>query len=357
MAQEIIPKQYRHFIENNSTTWEKQECLYDLGQMLAPRGNEVFTSNEYYGLDLIVKAFINLDSSSSLKFGVPHGVELGDDGLGNVYGLGTNISTLTYNNPIGLRNMLVNRVPGWKVPSEHPFLILMDQMNELNLLQNKLIRKVTLFFPAHLQVDVNFMNNNYDQHVCSKLVAMRKNSTDIEISLPGIDIFLNRHLAYENAGFKVVSSGNIFDPYFLSRFINLVSSYDQVATSEIGSHAFYTAALGVRTLFWDLGLPKIQPLTSQRRVENNYSVEANVEMLFQHNQFLPKNIAEEYLGGTRRPISRNYWNQLHEVSIKRDRYSFLEPVGDRKRFTIPRVLRRSLVKYIKRSIPAASSLI
>ncbi len=349
MTQENIPKQYQHFIEKNSTTWAQQESLQDLGQMLAPRGNEVFTSNEYYGLDLIVKAFLDLDPSSSLKFGVPHGVELGDDGLGNVYGLGANISTLTYNNPIGLRNMLVNRVPGWKFPAEHPFLILINQMNGLNLFQDKLIRKATLFFPAHLQVDVNFVNSNYDQDVCSKLVAMREDNIDIEISLPGIDIFLNRHLVYEKAGFKVVSSGNIFDPYFLSRFINLVSSYDQISTSEIGSHTFYTAALGIRTLFWDLGLPKIQPLTSQRRVENNYSVEKSVEILFQHNQFLQKDIAEKYLGGTGGPISRNYWNQLHEDSIKRDRYSFLEPVGNSRKFTIPRVLRRSLVKHIKKS--------
>ncbi len=55
---------------------------------------EVFYPDEYYGLDLIVKNLLTLDPKESLKFGIPHGVEVADSGIRNVFGFKTNVSTL-----------------------------------------------------------------------------------------------------------------------------------------------------------------------------------------------------------------------------------------------------------------------
>ena len=346
MTIERIPAEYVHFIESYPTTWEKQKSLNELGFSLSPRSNEVFFPNEYYGLDLIVKAFLELGQERSLKFGVPHGVELGDDRVGNVYGLGTVLSTLTYNNPIGLKNLITNRVPGWKIPAEHPILLLRNLMEDLQLLHHNPIKNATLFFPAHLQEGVNFEDKLYDKYICSKLSLLRTVKHDIEISLPGVDIQLNRHLVYEAAGFNVVSSGHIFDPYFLSRFTNLVTSYKEVATAEAGSHLFYTAALGCRTIFWDLGLPMVQLLAGERRNDSPFEIDSAAKTLFRDKQEINRATAENYLGGTGKSISKSYWRDIHRASIIRDYWAIFEPIGEGFKLAIPRLLRRQLVSTL-----------
>ena len=343
-----IPESLSHFLESNSETWEKQESFSKLNTFSKPRGIEIFYPNEYYGLDLIVKAFIGIDPEISLVIGIPHGMELGDDGVGNNFGNGTNLSSYIYYNQIGLKNMEARSIKGWKIPAEHPLLLLISILKNLDLLKKKPLKNATLFFPAHRDEAFDFVNKDYDYEVCRALSAGFSKSKQIDVSLQISDISLGRHLIYQKHGFRVVSSGHRFDPRFLSRFVNLVTSYEQVASSEIGSHLFYTAAIGSSTVFWDIGLDRLQVPDTQRRKENPFTLDSSIDSLFQAGHYFNQQTAEKWLGGGEKPVSKAYWSEIHHDAIKHDRFGLLQPVGQTKKLVIPGVLRRPLVKINKK---------
>lgn len=346
-----VPQEYSHFIESNTDSWNAQSTIIESLGHFSLRNVEVFLPNEYYGLDLIVKKFIGLDQKTSLKFGIPHGVEIGDAKFANVYGYRTNLSTLTYNNPIGLRNIVNQNVPGRRIPAEHPFLILTGMMRSFGMLNDKKIKDATLFFPAHQSVGFDFINKNYDIEICMKLDSLRAIEGEVEISLPFLDIELGRHLTYEKFGFNVVSSGHYKDSKFLSRFINLTTSYKRVASAEAGSHLIYGAALGCRTEFWHLGMPLIQQIDSSRHKNNPYEIDPTIKALFQPGKQIDYVQASQLLGGSGAPISQSYWLWLQKSSVRRDRYSFVELEGNKKKIAIPQALRRPLVTNLKRVVP------
>ena len=348
-----VPQKYSHFIESNTDSWEVQSSIIESLGNYSQRNVEVFLPNEYYGLDLIVKKFIGLDQKASLKFGIPHGVELGDAKFANVYGYRINLSTLTYNNPIGLRNIVNHNVPGRRIPAEHPFLILIEMMRSLGMINNKKIRNATLFFPAHRNAVFDFINKDYDKEICMKLDSLRSMKGEVEISLPFIDIEMKRHLTYENFGFNVVSSGHIFDPKFLSRFINLTTSYNRIASAEVGSHLIYSAAVGCSTEFWNLGMPLVQQIDAAEHISDPYEIDPTTKALFQSGKRIDHIQASQLLGWTSAPISQSYWLWLQKSSVKRDRYSFIELEGNTKKFTIPQALRRLLKRTLKGVIRTA----
>ena len=343
-----VPPEYAHFIESNTDSWEAQSSIIESLGNFSLRNVEVFLPNEYYGLDLIVKKFIGLSGETSLKFGIPHGVEIGDAKFANVYGYKTNLSTLTYNNSIGLRNIVNHNVPGRRVPAEHPFLILIEMMSSLGMLSNKKIRNATLFFPAHQSVGFDFINKDYDKEICMKLDSLRSTEGEVEISLPFLDIELERHLTYEKFGFKVVSSGHYKDSRFLSRFINLTTSYKRVVSAEAGSHLIYSAAVGCSTEFWNLGMPLIQQIDSDRHISEPYEIDPIIKELFQPGKRIDHIQASQLLGFTNTPISQSYWLWLQKSSVRRDRYSLIELEGNARKIAIPQALRRPLVTSLKR---------
>ena len=342
-----IPSPFRSFIEDSENSWDRQQDLESLGESIMPRGSEVFYPNEYYGLDLIVKGFLDLDFECSLKLALPHGVEIGDDGIGNVFGFATNLSTLTYNNEIGLNNIVIHGVPGWRVHAEHPILLLRDIYLNHNLFLGKQSSSAILFFPAHRSRAYNFTISDYDDLICRKLLDLEKVEGKIEISLTGIDISLGRHQIYQSAGFRVVSSGDIQDPYFLSRFFNLTTQYKKVCSAEIGSHLFYSAALGCRTEFWDLGLPFVQQADTERSRESTYEINDKVKRLFFDKAILHKDIAEVYLGWRNVRPSKDRWTYIHNISRFLDSLGFAEPVGMLIKFSAPRRVKRFFRSYFK----------
>jgi len=350
-----VPKNYRHFIESNDETWDAQKSIVDSLEKFHPRKIELFLPNEYYGLDLIVKKFIDQDQKAPLKFGLPHGVELGDATFGNVYGFRTNLSTLTYNNAIGLRNIIFHKVRGRRILAEHPFLILIDMMTSLGLLANKKKRNATLFFPAHRDSTHDFINKNYDEEICMRLVLLRPKEGEIDISLPLLDIELGRHQIYEDFGFNVVTSGHRNDGKFLSRFANLVTSYSQIASTEIGSHMIYTAALGCAPVFWDFGMPSVQQADTDQSIADPYLIDPTMNLLFQPGKRLDISHSRSLLGSNGSPIRRDFWHYLQESSIRRDRYSFIELEGNTKKLTLPQSIRRPIVKIIKSGFTINSS--
>ena len=342
-----IPKEFAHFIESNEDTWSFQGSIEKHLGTFPPRGREIFLPNEYYGLDLIVKKFLGIAPATPLKFGIPHGVEIGDAKFGNVYGYRINLGTITYNNTIGYNNIVKHKVSGRRIYIEHPFLLLLEMMQSLNLLSQKAHREATLFFPAHRDKTHNFVNKNYDEDICSKLMSRREKEGEIEVSLPLLDFEIGRHKKYESYGFKVVSSGHRNDPKFLSRFINLVTSYKQIASAEVGSHLVYSAATGTKTIFWNLGLPLVQLADDKKSLTEPYELDSSVRELLNEGQIIDKEIAMKLLGWRGTPPTRISWQKLYRSSAISDFIGFVEQKGEKKVFSAPRVFQRYLARLIR----------
>ncbi len=343
-----LKKSYQEtFLESKRQTWELQKDLVTLAKSGRMRKVEVFYPNEYYGLDLIVKNFLNLNPKESLKFAIPHGVELNDSGLRNVFGFNTNVSTLTYNNDIGLSNMLVHKVPGWKIKTEHPFLILKQILFERGLLDNNPTFGGVLFFPPHLAPSQNFIDDQFDAKIIQNLIENRFNRTTITVSLPSADILRGRYLLYEKYGFKVVSAGSIFDARFLNRFINLVMGYDQILTSAVGSHMVFARALKKEIRFHQIG-PDLSPQTFDKngivpKVVFDSYVEKFISKLEDPDSYYQ---ALNLLGSTGELSSQELWKSIYTKSKFNDYFGFFEPCPERKKMRIPRAYSRLARKII-----------
>lgn len=344
---------FRHFIEPFEITWEKQQDISYFKKPYNPRQIEIFTPSEYYGFDLIVKGFLGLNPNLSLKFGLSHSVDIGDGTYSNQFGFRTQLSTHVYYNNIGLRNIINHKVPGWAIHAAHPIVILNKMMLETGLQSFEKFTETTLFFPAHRDKTHNFVNKQYDEDICLALEKQREIVGDIHISMQSDDILLGRNEIYESRGFRVVSSGHRHDPYFLSRFVNLVSRYNQVATSEIGSHIFYTTHLGAPSVFWDMGLPVVQLIDTPRALKDPFTLDSSVINLFHNDKTLSIDIAKEFLGVSERNISADHWRYIHEKSINRDRYAILVPVSGKWKLSLPSAVRR----YLKREFMRINGII
>lgn len=319
------------FIEGFEKTWLLQDNFSHIHNFPEITRREIYLPNQYYGIDLIIKNLLQIPANKSLKFAMPHGVEMGINlGPQSMLGIRSHLSTLIYNNEFGLSNIMQDRLKGFRFQSVHPILII-DRLMKSNGLMNYEKNYETLFYPAHSDSIGTFVNVRYDIEIIEGLLSQGYKPEEVTVSLIGADIVNGRNNKYEDFGFKVVSSGFNTDPFFFSRFINLASSFRSIVTSEIGSHLFFTAALGYNVKLIDLELPTIQtyrnpqsnslviPLTLFPKVEEFISLLGNEET---------QATAIEILGGAKESsFSIARLKKIHHVSIVFDIIGFLTPRG------------------------------
>lgn len=56
------------------------------------------------------------------------------------------------------------------------------------------------------------------------------------------------HQLFMDAGFDVVTAGHMFDPYFVDRFYDILSSFQYVVCNDFGSHIYYATEMGIPVL-------------------------------------------------------------------------------------------------------------
>lgn len=334
--------------ETLEETWQRQDSILSNFENIGPRGLEYYPSNEFYGIDLIVKKLLGMDSSQRLKIALPHGAEIGDWGPANNFFGNLDLSTLVYTNDIGLENLIKNRVPGFRIRAEHPFLLLLHLMQERGLL-TKNLRPGTLFYPAHRDYYYKFTNRDYDEILVGELVNRVNDVGQIYVSLPLIDIKLGRHEVYERRGFQVVSCGSRYDPKFLTRFINLANSFTNLATSEIGSHLFYGAALGIPFDIWSSKLGRLQNAQS---LGSKVKIEGRLHPSVADQLFRQERISEDYarhiLGYTEFREDNDLvssWELIHRKAIYRDKFAVWVPKGKFRTSKIPSSTKRFLKSF------------
>jgi hypothetical protein len=314
-----------------------------------PRNSEIYLPNEYYGFDLIIKDHLKIDSEKKLYFALPHGVEVADYKNWNLFGKSERIGTLIFTNQLSKQNLIQNKTCGFRFHGTSPMLILFEKMRSLELLPSTLALRSALFFPTHGNPEWFLENKSYDQEVCNFLKKIYIDYEKIDVSLTASDIRQGRHKTYENNGFSVITAGDIYDPYFSSRFINNVHRYGFILTAEIGSHIFYCAAFGLRVLWCDLGL---QPLQDFKNSEGEFYPKPRVfPAILEFTEFLgtpnAKTIANSFLGVRKDGFFASY-SSIHLLSRIIDFLGFLEPQGKRIKLATPRFWRRSLLFIFQR---------
>lgn len=337
------------FIEGFEKTWLLQDNFSHIHNFPETTRREIYFPNQYYGSDLIIKNLLQIPANKSLKFAMPHGVEMGINlGPQSMLGIRSHLSTLIYNNEFGLSNILQDRLKGFRFQFVHPILII-DRYMKSNGLMNFEKKYETLFYPAHSDSISTFVNVRYDMEIIEGLLSQGYKPEEVTVSLIGADIVNGRNNKYEDFGFKVVSSGFNTDPFFLSRFINLASSFRSIVTSEIGSHLFFTAALGYNVKFIDLELPTIQTYS------NPHSIVIPLTLFPEVKEFISllgkeetQSTAIEILGGAMESsFSIARLKKIHHASIVFDTIGFLTIRGKSCIvFTLPAILYRR-VSFLK----------
>jgi hypothetical protein len=250
------------FLETVEESWDMQSNLDALisRSALKDRRYEKFYPNEYYGLDLIVKYLLEVDPRESLPFGLPHSVCFGHQPEWYVYGKREVVKTLVYFNSLDLRVIKLKKCRGWIAQFENLFLTLLKIVDFSAEYGNKSLKNQlrAIFFPPHTNSSWGFSNNAFDENSINKLISMHSQYENIDVMLPLDSIISGRAHTYERAGFQVLSAGSTKDSKFLSRWINLVSSYQNVITANLGSHVFYSLAMG-KQITWLLGKDFLPP--------------------------------------------------------------------------------------------------
>jgi len=250
------------FLESVEESWEIQGNLDVLVSRSASQSQirEKFYPNEYYGLDLIVKYLLAVDPREPLPFGLPHSVCFGHQPEWYVFGKREIVKTLVYFNSLDLKVMKLKKCKGWIAQFENLFLTVLKIVNFSSEYGNKSVKnqRRALYFPPHTNNSWGFSNNDFDQNSIKKLISMHSQYENIDIMFPLDSIISGRAYMYERAGFQVLTAGSIKDPKFLTRWINLVSSYENVITTNLGSHVFYSLTMG-KQITWLLGKDFVPP--------------------------------------------------------------------------------------------------
>ena len=124
------------FIEGFEKTWLLQDSFSHIHNFSEITRHEIYFPNQYYGIDLIIKNMLQIPANKSLKFALPHGIEMGINlGPGSMLGERSHLSTFIYNNEFGLSNILQDRLKGCRFQFVHPILII-DRLMKSNGLMN-----------------------------------------------------------------------------------------------------------------------------------------------------------------------------------------------------------------------------
>ena len=227
---------------------------------------EIFKPNAYYGLDRIVKEFLDIPTEAPLPFAVGHGVTFGIQPGVYVYGRREPVPILTYCNDIDLDIISALKSNRTLIHVPHLFSLLVNlRLNRHDTL-DKLVFRENLFFPPHSNVDWR-LRDATDGSIIEMFGNMGLEPKNTSIMLPLTAILAGRHLQYQRVGFTILTAGHVYDPKFIFRWINLVGAHSRVVVCNLGSHLFFSLYLQ-RKVTWlginNLNAEKVNEMGQKR---------------------------------------------------------------------------------------------
>ncbi len=101
--------------------------------------------------------------------------------------------------------------------------------------------KILLVIPSH---SIDAVRAEYDTQALIDCVEKQKPAFDaVVVCLYWKDLELGKQAPYEKMGYRIVTAGNSYDCYFLSRLKSIILLADFVITNNIGTHIGYCTYL------------------------------------------------------------------------------------------------------------------
>ncbi|AFY35674.1 glycosyltransferase [Calothrix sp. PCC 7507] len=216
----------------------------DLALLCADRPlqtNEVFFGNSFYGMDLIIKKYVNFPQKYPLKVLLVHGPDLSNNHLWQAEIESPLLNIYCY--PSYREDVYINAVKNCEpkksiIPAASPFLYATEILKR----EPKPNRSGTIFFPSHstgyVTVQMDF------EALAEELIHLDDEYQPVTVCLYWKDFNLGRHIPFQKRGIQIVSAGHVFDPNFLFRFYHLCSMYRYASGNELGTHIFYSIKSG-----------------------------------------------------------------------------------------------------------------
>ncbi len=311
--------------------------------------NELFKPNSFYGIDSIIKEYCSIPHEKLLKVVFPHGVSYSRYFVWEAE-KNTTIPCIYYYSPhrYEIYKKKTNKII---IPAASPFIYL----TELLKYQPKPVRKGTIFFPSHSTHHVT-ATFNFDK-IIADIEQLEDKYKPVTICIYWKDFNLGHHKLFEERGFRVVSAGHMFDPWFLYRLYYLCSAHKYSASNELGSHLFYSVKAGCSFFFIRYHAPAREAPTSilERDVSTpDQDITKKLLELFSNpiEESTPEQLAvvDEFLGSKYLKTPSELRAEL-EFADKLDKFGFSRhPETKKMYYRMPNLIPRELLRNMKRNL-------
>jgi len=203
-----------------------------------PNGIEFFYPNYWYGFSYILKRYSHWPLP--LPVVIPHGVDFGTtnicegelkSGLPGIY---------CYQH---FREDIYKRFGSTQlIKGASPWLYLLKMKGFKGIDEGK--ASGIIVFPPHSSVSIDSYIDDEISFI-DKVKVLENQFGKATICFYWKDILNKRHIAFERLGYRIVTAGNMFDPYFSDHLFEILKDKKYLYTPIIGSHIFYAASMGI----------------------------------------------------------------------------------------------------------------
>lgn len=261
---------------------------------------EVCPQNDYYGHAYNIKKYCDIDENYYIKAAIEHACYMGDD-----YAWDADINS-KFNAIITLspkRKEILERKTPKKVFMLGPYIAYADyskSKKDLDLEKERLGRTLVVF-PTHstTHAKMDFDNDLF----IKEIKELSKEFDSVRICVHYADILRNKHLMYKEAGFQVVSAGNMFDMMFLPRLKSILYCCDMIMANDVGSYIGQAAFLNKPCYLYRQKLDIYG--TEIKEAIEEYSLRNKDK--FYNELFEKFNVPQDYISNEQRDIINYGW--------------------------------------------------
>ena len=333
-------------------TIDHQSDLHKLCCDRSLKTRELFKPNSFYGIDYIIKKYSAIPPNKALKIIFPHGVSLSNN---FVWKEEKNaIIPCVYSYSPHRYKIYKNETNKVVLPAASPFVYLAELLNQ----QPNPEREGTIFFPAHSTHHVTSIMNF--EKLATDLEQLDDKYKPISVCIYWRDFNLGRRKIFKEKGFRIVSAGHMFDPWFLFRLYHLCSTHKYSASNELGSHLFYSVKAGCSFFFmnYEQTVKKATGSILERDVATPDQIDQkivnNLVELFSKPTEKPTNeqlhIVDDFLGVKNLKTPDELRKEL-EFADRLDKFGFSRhPESKKMYYRMPNLIPRKLLRNIKHYI-------
>lgn len=206
--------------------------------------SELFTPNDFYGHAYLIKKYCRISEKSSLPGIYPHGLSISDKVWAPELRHPIPFLLLKSKSQSDVYSKYSNK-DSWIIGAPNYYAAKLIE-NELKEIQSK--AEGTLVFPYH---STHHVSNNYDFVGFVKyLKNLPEKFKPITICLGWRDIQLKMHERYLAHGFECTTAGHMYDQEFIFRLLRIIASHKSAIINELGTAAFYCAALNLPVMLF-----------------------------------------------------------------------------------------------------------